>query len=385
MLKSCHHVKKLSFIDKKQKLFKKKRYPSDKMVSYGVLINVICTIGSTRNMICPEDQSICEYEWHSSNETVNYSTISVTNTGIETIEDDISSEIYNYECPTISVEYFFRGTPDTDEYHKEDLKQYNWATCRMKPLKYCKPVANNDNGQIGNDYHSSSIPQQMDSHSIKRANCNHRIKILKYLIGFIISINNDYMVECSKQYNVLYDAAMDAYKQLIELSHVVSNNDIPTIRNNMDELLAELQASTVWMYSNTDIIRVKMDEINKDVYGSYVLYCKGWHWSININRFVVDNMPEFASHITRRQDFINLLLKKTNISLKLMSNQCDDDSNTIDDRPCVVNFKFALQQLSICVKNAIKCNKRFMYVASEGSLFLNRIKGCIPSTTTIID
>lgn len=379
--KSCH------LLIRKKKYLRAMKHSNDKMASHRLLISMMWLFGSSLNTRCSEDQLTHECEQQSSNEIKNNGGTSMTSTDTETTKYDTTSEEYNYECSMISDEYFFHGTSEKDDRHKKNLKQLKWTECCLNPIKYHELIVNDHNGQIKDEDYLSSTSQQAESCSKKDAYYSHRRRrILTYLMNFIISINNDYMVKCNKQYDILYDIVKNLYSQIIELSHVVIGNNLPTIRNNLERQLAELEISTGNIYCNIDIIRMRMHKINKTVHDSFMLCCNGQRWSMKIDQFVVENMPKFACHIAKRQYFLNTWLRSINLSLKMLSNQPDGNvSNAESDMPCVENFKSALERLNVHMENIIRCNNGFISALNEGSLFLDRIERCIPSVTITID
>lgn len=354
------------------------------MIGYRLLINVMCTIGSTLGTRCPEEQPTCEQQ--PSNETTNGGTAFVDSSDVEVIEDDISSantdtasDTYDYQWPMISDNHFFCDTSGTNKCHEEKLKQCKWKACRMEPLDYNKIEMRRNNRRTKSGGDSSSTLKRLDNQSISKINYDRRIHILKYLMNFVISINNDCIVKCIKQYNALFKTVDNVYEQLIELSHVVTGNDLPAIRNDVRELLAELKASTKNLCSGIDSIIAKMRKINKEVCRNSMINCKRQQLSANVDRLVDRNMAQFASHIATIQESYNTWFVKTSISLEVMGNKPGmNTGNVKDDRPCVAGFKAALQQLHDCVKNVVEYNSTFILTLEKGSLFLDRIERCIP-------
>lgn len=193
------------------------------------------------------------------------------------------------------------------------------------------------------------------------------------------------MVKCSKQYDKLYNAAEDVHRQLIGLNHMVTDNNITIIRNDVDQLWNKLKMLTSQVHFSINIIKGKISKISEKIYINFTKDCKGRRWSKNIYQFASKNIPTFAKHIITRQVSINLLMEQINESLNQMNGQYNSTSNVIDDRSYVESFAISLQELMTCMENAIQCNSEFMCALSKGSSFLSRIKRQIPIAIIQID
>lgn len=193
------------------------------------------------------------------------------------------------------------------------------------------------------------------------------------------------MVKYNKQYDILYDASMNVYNQLIILNNMMTTNRISINRDDVKEPLVDLQTYTEQILLRIENIGKKITKIGDKIYSHFAKDCKGRQWSTKIYRFASFSIPEFIKYTMDKQTSIDELMGKINKSLNQISEQCDNTSNVTDDRPCVKSFVIALQQLKTYMENIVQDNSIFVNVLDEGLLFLDKIISCVPIAIVTLD